>query len=456
MRTSSLPFTCFVAGAVAALGFFVGNGCGGTKGGSGFDTGDNTDGTNGEGGTGFGGSGRDDAGIDCKVSGTVAGTAYAPNGTLPLYNVIVYAPTQALDPLTDGVSCDSCGTVSGKPAATTVSDASGHFELKGVPAGDNVPIVFQVGKWRREVTVPHVDSGCATTTLTDPNMTRLPKNHTEGDIPHIAVTTGSCDDIACVLPKMGIDASEFGIQPDYADKRIIMYQGSGPSTKAGITKAQNLWGDPAEISKYDVAIFSCECDEHNETKSPADETVVSDYLDKGGRTFGTDFMYTWIHHGTESGAGSPPAPISNIMQGFVGGAPGDESTLYNVDTSFPKGQALSDWLQAVGGSTTAGKVELDDVYANFQNADPTLAQRWVYGDTDKAISFTTPFSAPEDQRCGKSYFMDVHVGSGDTVDESFPGGCSSELTPQEKMMVFFLFDLASCIQDDTKPVNPPR
>ncbi|MGH7285694.1 MAG: carboxypeptidase regulatory-like domain-containing protein, partial [Polyangiaceae bacterium] len=293
MRSSSLPITCFVAGAVAALGFFVANGCGGSKGGSGFDTGDTTGDGGGEGGAGFGGSGRNDAGIDCNVSGTVAGTAYAPNGTLPLYNVIVFAPTQALDPLTDGVSCDTCGSVSGKPAATTVSDATGHFELQGVPAGDNVPIVFQVGKWRRQVTVPHVDSGCATTTLTDPNMTRLPKNHTEGDIPHIAVTTGDCDSIACVLPKMGIDSSEFGVQSEYASKRVIMYQGDGPSTAAGITKAQNLWGVPTEISKYDVAIFSCECYEAQDSKSPGDETVVSDYLNAGGRTFGTDFMYTW-------------------------------------------------------------------------------------------------------------------------------------------------------------------
>ena len=463
-RPSSLALVM----ALGAFGLVVGAfSCGGTNSGSGFDDGDNTDGGGrGEGGPGFGGDGgRNEAGIDCNVSGTVSGTAYAPNGTLPLYNVIVYAPTAPLDALTDGVSCDKCGSVSGKPVATTVSDATGHFSLQGVPAGDNVPIVFQVGKWRREVTIPHVKAGCADNPITDPNLTRLPKNHTEGDIPHIAVTTGTCDSIACVLPKMGVDASEYGVQSDYASKRVIFYQGSGPTINNGspaITPANNLWGSTTELAKYDVAIFSCECDEHNETKpAPAQQNVL-DYLNKGGRTFGTDFMYTWIHQGINSDAQSVPTALSPLLQGFVGGAPPGSNGNYDINTSFPKGAALDQWLQAVGGSATPGKVALTAVWSNYSNVDPSLGQEWVRGITgsgdnqDRAISYTTPFSEPDEaNRCGKSYYMDIHVGSG-TVGPGFPSGCTSALTPQEKMMVFFLFDLASCIQDDTQPVNPPR
>ncbi|HEX7666396.1 MAG TPA: carboxypeptidase regulatory-like domain-containing protein, partial [Polyangiaceae bacterium] len=247
-------------------------GCGSDKNGSGFDDGTNGgDGgaSTGDAGKGFGGGDGDGAAppaLNCSNSGTVTGTVYAPNGTLPLYNVIVYTPSSALAPFTEGVSCDKCGTVSGNPLASTVTDATGKFTLQ-VPPGDNVPLVMQVGKWRRQVAIPHVDVGCSTPlALTDANLTRLPKNHTEGDIPHIAVTTGGCDGIACVLPKMGIDAAEFGNQSEYSSKRVIMYQGSGPAAVSGITKANNLWGVPAELAKYDVAIFSCECDEHNETK----------------------------------------------------------------------------------------------------------------------------------------------------------------------------------------------
>jgi hypothetical protein len=428
----------------------------------------------GDGGSGDGSSIHHDSGTTKKDSGgctglgcqqvtcgtstdtTVSGTAYAPNGTTPLYNVIVFVPssTTKLAPLASGLSCDQCGTVAGDPVTSTTTDANGNFTLHNVPPGTSIPVVFQLGKWRREVWISTVTK-CQDNPITDPNQSRLPKNHTEGDIPHIAVTTGTCDSIACVLPKMGIDASEFGVQADYANKRVIMYQGSGPSTATGITAAENLWGNPAEISKYDVSIFSCECDEAPESKAPGDETVVANYLNAGGRTFGTDFMYDWIHKGLEF-TGTPPAPISGIMQGFVGGAPSDNDGSYNIDTTFPKGQALGQWLQSVGGSTSPTSIDLTDVWHNFDTVDPTLAQRWVYGDSDKAISFTTPFTSPEANRCGKSYFMDVHVGSSDIVDETFPAGCGTDLSPQEKMMVFFLMDLASCIQDDSQPVNPPR
>ncbi|HEX7665019.1 MAG TPA: hypothetical protein VF407_10925 [Polyangiaceae bacterium] len=460
---------------VLLLTILLAAGCGSSKNGSGFDDGTSggDGGAFGEGGKGFGGGDGDGAAppaLNCSNSGTVTGTVYAPNGTLPLYNVIVFTPSSALAPFNEGVSCDKCGTVSGNPLASTVTDSSGKFTLQ-VPPGDNVPLVMQVGKWRRQVSIPHGDVGCSSPlALTDPNLTRLPKNHTEGDMPHMAVTTGGCDSIACVLPKMGIDASEYGSASEYSSKRVIFYEGSGPSAVPGITAASNLWGDENELKKYDLAIFSCECSEHYDTKPAPAQQNVYDYLNAGGRTFGTDYMYTWMHTGIQTGAGSAAAPtdLQPVLQGFIGGAPaplGIQSQQFDVNTTFPKGVALSEWLAtpAVGASTTPGKVELDSVFSNFANIDPSLGQAWVSGlagqsgqnNQDRIVSYTTPFSAAEADRCGKSYYMDVHVGS-DFINTDFPSGCSNDFSPQEKMMVFFMMDLASCIQDDTAPVNPPR
>src|SRR5262245_21462554 len=52
--------------------------------------------------------------VDCppNQTTTLTGTVTAPNGTLPLYNAIVYVPLAPLEPLTDGVTCDRCGGVS--------------------------------------------------------------------------------------------------------------------------------------------------------------------------------------------------------------------------------------------------------------------------------------------------------------------------------------------------------
>src|SRR5579871_1637930 len=56
---------------------------------------------------------RCEAGSDTVVQGYV----YAPNGMLPLYNVLVYVPNATLEPLPRGVVCAGCGAlVSGDPS----------------------------------------------------------------------------------------------------------------------------------------------------------------------------------------------------------------------------------------------------------------------------------------------------------------------------------------------------
>ena len=112
----------------------------------------------GDGGTCLGGAAE--CNVACSDGGTttVSGTVYAPNGTLPIYNVLVYVPNGPLDPITDGITCSQCeAPTSGDPLVTAYSDPTGHFELKNVPVGSNIPLVVQLGKWRRETTLPQVN-----------------------------------------------------------------------------------------------------------------------------------------------------------------------------------------------------------------------------------------------------------------------------------------------------------
>ena len=274
---------------------------------------------------------------------TVSGTVYAPNGTLPLYNVIVYVPNAPLAPMTQGITCDQCGTIaSGDPIATTLTDASGHFVLSNVPAGTNIPLVVQLGKWRRQTTISTV-TACTPNVLTDPNLTRLPKNQTEGSMPHIALTTGECDSLGCMMGKLGIDPAEFGVQSDGYNKAINVYTSPGDDGATdgftNTTQASTLWSDLTLLKTYDLGVFSCECTEGPTTKggfgSPAFQAVTN-YLDQGGRIFTTDFQYTWYRYSPDPQMGAvSAADLSTTGLGVInGGAPSGNGPLV-LNEAFP-------------------------------------------------------------------------------------------------------------------------
>ncbi|MBW8747854.1 MAG: hypothetical protein JF584_09885, partial [Acidobacteria bacterium] len=136
---------------------------------------------------------------------SISGKVYAPNGTDPLPNVTVYIPNAPIDPFPTGVSCPVVGAPpSGSPLVGTVTDVDGSFTLTDVPVGANIPLVIVSGRWRRKLRVP------GTTACSDTSFdATMPKDQTEGEIPKIAIVTGSADSVECVLRKVGIKDSEF-------------------------------------------------------------------------------------------------------------------------------------------------------------------------------------------------------------------------------------------------------
>jgi hypothetical protein len=388
-------------------------------------------------------------GLQCAVADcgtapptTISGTVFAPNGHLPLYNVNVFVPNAPLDPLTVGVSCDRCGTpLTGMPVVQAQSDYMGHFQLTGAPSGNDIPLVIQLGKWRRQVTIPAV-LPCQDNKLSDPELTRLPKKQSEGNMPRVAVTLGECDQISCMLPKVGIDASEFGVAGQ--DKAVTFYSTPQTTFKAGVTSATTFWNNLTELSKYDIVILSCECDEHPDTKDATSYAAMAQYLAMGGRIFTTDFQYTWYRYSPDPGLASAGS--------IQGGAPIGASPV-SIDTSFPKGKALADWMNYTMTSTAYGQVTPDFVFDNFLSMNASKSQTFASsGGHPRFMTINTPVGLPPDQQCGKAVHLDAHINSTDQINASFPSGCSSPINSGEAAFAYFFFDLANCIQDDGGPI----
>lgn len=392
----------------------------------------------------------------CPNGGTtsVSGTVYDPSGTLPLYNVMVYVPNAPLDPIQHGPSC-TCD-VSGKPIASALTDTKGHFVLKDVPVGSDIPVVIQVGKWRRQLTVPSI-SACADHPLTDASVTRLPSKKSEGDMPRIALTTGGADALECLLRKIGIDESEF--TPETGNGSVNFYAGvdgtngydASIANGAPFTDAPTFWDKLSNLENYDMVLLSCEGTENPTNKSTQARQAMQDYANEGGRVFASHWHNYWLEFG--------PPPFPTIAT-FDHQKDLNDITA-DIDTSFAKGAALAEWLVNVGGSKTLGKIQIKAAQHTVDQANAAVAQRWIYLDSENSVQYlsaNTPLGAPAKSQCGRIVLSDIHVSSGDSSapDKPYPNGCTtSGLTPQEKALVFMLFDLSACVTPDNQPPRPP-
>ena len=398
---------------------------------------------------------------------TISGTTFDPAGLVPLYNVMVYVPNAQLADISQGVSCEKCaGTASGSPVASALSDSSGHFVLENAPVGTNIPLVVQVGKWRRQVTIPKV-TACADTPLTDANLTRLPRDHVEGHIPLIALSTGHSDALDCLLRKIGIADSEF--TNDSGGGRVHMYVGGdGMTGDQGASRLasgavfsdayQTLFANYTKLSGYDVLILQCEGEQLESSKTRAPNSAnMKRYADSGGRIFAEHLHFPWFRKGPA------PWPATAV---WIGVGTDLNDVAGTVDTSFFKGAAFADWLMAVGASTTRGQIPLTMAQHSVDAPLGSGTQRWIYTvapltPSVQYLTFNTPVEEIADNQCGRTVFTDVHVGAGlgaSHPDVAFPMGCLplTALSAQQKALEFMLFDLSSCVLPDAvKPVPPP-
>ncbi len=419
---------------------------------------------------------------DCANGSTsLSGTVYDPAGNLPLAGALVYIPGDpdaGLPPVVTGTqSCrDSCDPTlatfdAGSYVAATETNAVGAFMLDDVPVGPNTPVVFQLGKWRRRVTVK--TQSCSDTKV-PASLSRLPRNQSEGDIPQMALVTGACDELACLLRHIGVDAAEF--TGPTGGGRVHVYKGAGPGpdlADGGAGPAGDcsgagcpLWSSTAALEKYDLVLLGCECGEHNETKP--DMGPMHDWLDEGGRVLATHYQDTWFKNG--------PADFQGVASWEASEADGPTPGPFQIDTSFVDGNSLRNWLANLGALNADGTLPLPaaDVSTSLSNVNAESA-RWIedtgqLGSSStpnaKLFSFQTPVGgvprsadggAPSSPYCGRAVFTDVHAGGGGVASSSpVPASCAnSDTSAEEKALEYVLFDLLGPCYVSYPPDSPP-
>jgi len=404
--------------------------------------------------------------VSCPSGGTtsLSGIVYTPNGVDPLPNVVVYVPNATVAAFTPGVQCvTSAQPVSGSPLVGTTTAQDGSFKLTNMPVGTSIPVVIQAGRWRRQYTVN--TTACANTAL---NM-QFPSTHSQGDIPLIAVASGSVDAAECVLRKAGIADTEFTVPTAYGGTgRVQLYFGS---SQPGIIRDYNGISLPSEsvlvgtsgssvLSNYDIVMFPCQGTPSNQVSSTNEANLLA-YANAGGRIYATHWSEVWLDNSSFAGTvnwnnGLANAGSSGDVTLTAGNSNTNNATV--VTSGFTDGTTMANWLQSIGATTTYGQIYVDSPHSDLTSViSPT--QTWLtYSGTETAykgsplqLTFDTPIGATSANQCGRVMYNDYHVES-PASGTTFPGECNSgSMTAQEKLLEYGLFDLSTFITPQGTP-----
>ena len=393
--------------------------------------------------TGLDASGPQTFGSACSGASTVlSGVALAPNGLDLLPNVRAYVPQQ-VNPF-PAVYCDSCLSPIDPALVATTSDATGKFSLTldTLPLSPSVTFALQIGRFRKVTSV--AVTACQTNVVPIAAAT-LPGNTAAGDIPKIAVSSGTQDHLDAILSALGI--TEYDC---YEGRKT---PGASTPTCAQVAgkNIADVLQNPTTLNGYHMLLISCAPGAYaNYSSNHNMATITSNtvaWVSAGGRMFATDTAYDYIEQAfpdaiTFKGATAASGVAQPVDGANLGCSPG-KTTSFAVDVTDP---TLVQWLHAVGVSSAPsvsiqGFIQPWSAIGSLPISTRLLASGSFsllpsVGSTTCGSSQNVPLTATfETGTCGRVAYSSYHTLS--TVS-------AGSLSAQEKIMEYLMFNVAVC------------
>lgn len=241
------------------------------------------------------------------------------------------------------------------------------------------------------------------------------------------------------------------------------------------------------LETYDMLVMDCQGQSYDfgGQRRTSHGARVREYVNRGGRMFASHLAHTWLYDN-----GNAAYSEANPWQTGLASVATWEPTFSSVPNSgtgqvtlpqywtaesewteeqvSPRIEAFAEWMIHEGITTEADDHtfalieprsqclepgEHTEVFVDGVNSDNAVANRV------QQFSFNTPYGAPEEAACGRVAYSGFHVagesGGGNTpfANELFPEHCDGDLSDQEKVLLYMLFDLGACVGSD--PPAPP-
>ena len=399
---------------------------------------------------GGGGGGNDEA--PSPSTGSIRGVVFAPNGTDPIAQAVVYIPSSATGALSaiSATAAATCEIPGVQVVTKTCAGADGAFVLNGVPAGVGVTVVIAKGLFKKEIKV-NVTAGAPSVLVAAD--TTLPIATGPGtQTPRIAVVTGQFDRMEDVLAKLGLGTVDASGALVPGTEKFMLIDGTLSLDDVAYPNFDALLGSLDELKKFDLIMINCGTEYENLLSAPSVVARLRQYVSDGGRLYVTDLSYDFIEQPFPEyidffGADLIAETSSeNIDQAEVG-----DSGITSVADILVS--TLQSWLGAtvlcgsasISSNTascldTNGKVHIEDFgggWAMMETAHPAQTNAvtvWTRGPVSwssgsgsgaKPLTMTFPSGA------GKVLYSSYHTA----------GASHPYMLPQERILQYLIFEI---------------